>query len=48
MHFSVLFEKQVREARIIFTECESDWNANQMHELLYHERSVHRRLDLGQ
>ena len=35
--------KQVREARIIFTGCESDWDANQMRELLlYQYRSVHR------
>ena len=46
--FSVLFEKRVQEARIIFTGCESDWDANQMHELLYQDRSMHRRHDLHQ
>ena len=46
-YFSVLSEKQVREARIVFTQrCESDWDANQMRELLYQDRSAHRHLDL--
>ena len=47
--FSVLsenFPKQVREARIFFTGCKSDWDANQTPELLYQDRSVHRCLDL--
>ena len=42
------FPKQVREARIIFTGCESNWYANRMHELLHQDRSVHRHLDLRQ
>ena len=46
-YFSVLSEKQVREARIIITQgSESDWDANQMRELLYQDRSAHRYLDL--
>ena len=45
--FSVLFEKQVREARIIFPQrCESNGDGNQMRELLYQDRSAHRHLDL--
>ena len=47
IYFFVLSEKQVREARIIFTqECESDWDANQMRKQLYQDRSAHRHLDL--
>ena len=46
-NFSVLFEKKVREARIIFTQrCESNWDATQMRKLLYQDRSAHRHLDL--
>ena len=49
LYFFVLSEKQVQEARIIFTQgCESDWDANQMRELLYQDRSAHRHLDLRQ
>ena len=47
LYCSVLSKKQVREARIIFTRgCESDWDTNQMRELLYQDRSAHRHLDL--
>ena len=45
--FLGLSEKQVREARITFTQgCKSDRDANQMRELLHQDRSAHRHLDL--
>ena len=47
LYFSVLSLKQVQEARISFIQGrENNWDANQIRELLYQDRSAHRHLDL--